>query len=555
MGNNLLSVPSGIESYIELVSNCFYVDKTLFIKEIWENKGSKVKLFTRPRRFGKTLTLNMVKSFFEKTNEDNSKYFKDKLIWKEGKKYQELQGKFPVIFVTLKDCTGFSFQNAFSLLKKTVAREFERHFDVVEKELKNKIKLKKYLKFMDGDMNIDDLKESFIFLSSVLKGIYGEKVIILIDEYDSPIQSGYKNSYYNQIIDLMRGFLSSCLKTNDDNLLFALLTGVLRVSKESLFSGLNNLRVFSVLDDKFSSFFGFTQEEVNNLSKYYGIEDKIPEIKSWYDGYQFGKTIIYNPWSVMNYIEQDCVPKPYWVDTANNSIIGKMISKADDDEIKDLDSLYRGESVFLEIDTEVTYKMIENNEASLLNFLLVTGYLTATEKTNTAGQREVRIPNKEIKGIYQKEIFSGVLHTNYSVKSFLSSLLDANKNKITSILSEVLKKSVSYFDTHENFYHGLLLGMLVTANDFFEVNSNKESGYGRFDIELLPYDKNRKAIIIELKSKNPADKKNIKILAKEALEQINSKEYFYNIKDKGYSGVIKIGIAFSKKNVEVAIGE
>lgn len=555
MKDNLLSIPSGIESYKELVSHCFYVDKTLLIKEIWDDKGSKVKLFTRPRRFGKTVALSMVKTFFEKTKEDNSKFFKDKLIWKEGENYRNLQGQYPVIFVTLKDCNGLSFKNAFSLLKKIIGREFERHFEVVRANPKNQDQLDQYIRFMHGDITVDDLKESFLFLSSVLRRTYGNKVIILIDEYDSPIQSGYKNSYYDKIIDLMRGFLSSCLKTNDDNLLFALMTGVLRVSKESLFSGLNNIRVFSVLENQYSSFFGFTQQEVDAIAKYYNVESKITELKLWYDGYQFGRNIIYNPWSVMNYIAQGCVPKPYWVDTANNSIIGRLISQADAEEIKDLHKLYEGESIFVEIDTEVTYKMIEDNEASLVSFLLVTGYLTATQKVDEAGLCEVRIPNKEIKGIYQKEIFSGVLHTNYSVKSFLRSLLDGDKGKIKTILDEVLNRSVSYFDTHENFYHGLVLGMLVTADDFYEVHSNKESGYGRFDMELVPYDKKRKAIIIELKAKRQGDKKSLSSLAKNALAQITRKKYDSTLRNKEIHGLIKIGIAFSKKNFEVAVEE
>lgn len=556
MKDDMLSLPCGIESYTELVSHCFYVDKTLLIKEIWDDKGSKVKLFTRPRRFGKTVALSMVKTFFEKTKEDNSKFFKDKLIWKEGENYRNLQGQYPVIFVTLKDCNGLSFKNAFSLLKKIIGREFERHFEVVRaSRSKNQKQLDQYIRFMNGDITVDDLKESFLFLSSVLRRTYGNKVIILIDEYDSPIQSGYKNSYYDEIIDLMRGFLSSCLKTNDDNLLFALMTGVLRVSKESLFSGLNNIRVFSVLEDQYSSFFGFTQQEVDGIAKYYNVESKRAELKLWYDGYQFGRNILYNPWSVMNYIAQGCVPKPYWVDTANNSILGRLISQADAEEIKDLRKLYEGESIFVEIDTEVTYKMIEDNEASLVSFLLVTGYLTATQKVDEAGLSEVRIPNKEIKGIYQKEIFSGVLHTNYSVKSFLRSLLDGDKGKIKTILDEVLNRSVSYFDTHENFYHGFVLGMLVTADDFYEVHSNKESGYGRFDMELVPYDKKRKAIIIELKAKRQGDKKSLSSLAKNALAQITRKRYDSTLRNKEIHGLIKIGIAFSKKNVEVAVEE
>lgn len=551
MDKKILSIPFGIESYTELVSNCYYVDKTLFIKEIWEEKGAKVKLFTRPRRFGKTLTLNMVQSFFEKTRIDNSKFFVDKLIWKE-EMYRNLQGKYPVIFLTFKDCVGLDFNGAFSLLSITIATEFRRHYEFVKNNLHDEDLLKAYVKFKNGGFSIGELKDSLHFLSSILKIIYGEKAIVLIDEYDAPIQAGYRNNYYNQIIDLMRGILSSTLKTNDGNLLFALLTGVLRVSKESLFSGLNNIKVYSVLEEKYSSYFGFTQKEVENLAKYYHIEKKIPEIKEWYDGYEFGKTIIYNPWSVMNYIGNNNLPKPYWVDTGNNTIIGKLISKCTPKEIDDLYKLYKGESVFTEVDTEVTYKSIDNNEASLLSFLLVAGYLTATDKANESGQREVRIPNKEIKGIFQKEIFSGVLHTNYNLKSFLQSLLDGDEKGIKDILSAVLTDTVSYFDTRENFYHGLILGMLVTANGFFEVRSNKEEGYGRFDIQLIPKNNNKKAIVIELKAQDPQSQSDLKSGAKLAIKQINDKKYYANLQKK-FKGIIKIGIAFSKKNVEVAV--
>lgn len=494
--------------------------------------------------------MDMVRVFFEKTKEDTSKYFVDRLIWKE-EKYRSLQGKYPVISLTLKDCVGLNFKSALSMLCKTIAKEFKRHFEEVRAHIQDPDLLDQFLKYKSGQITYAELVDSLFFLSFILKTVYKQKVILLIDEYDAPVQSGYKNHFYDEIIVLMRGMLSSVMKTNE-NLQFGLLTGVLRISEESLISGFNNVKVYSVLDQKFSQYFGFTQQEVDAIAGYYGITDKLPEIKEWYDGYQFGKTTIYNPWSILNYVGDGDGPKPYWVSTANNDIIGELFSRATADEINDLEKLYREKSVFTTIDTNVTYKFIEESEVSLLSFLLVTGYLTSTEKVNELGQREVRIPNKEIKGIFQKEIFSGILHTRIDTISFIKAFIEGNPEGIKRRLCEVLTNTVSYFDTHENFYHGLVLGMLVSASDFFSVQSNKEEGYGRFDIRLIPHSKNRKAIIIELKAVDPKRKTDLMEIAKKAIEQIDEKMYHASLKEK-CRGIIKVGIAFSKKKVEVLV--
>lgn len=543
---------TGIDDFKALSSKGYYVDKTEFIKEIIDAETGSF-LFTRPRRFGKSTNMSMLRAFFEKTDEDTSYLFKDKKIWKAGKKYREYQGKFPVISLTLKSIEGKSYKSTLAILSSIINLEFFRHKEILKNKNFFKGYEEKFMHYIKDNLSEEELLISLKFLSDVLCDTYKSKVVILIDEYDSPIQSGYQNNYYKDIINFMRGFLSNVLKSND-NLLFGILTGILRVSKESLFSGLNNLNVYSILEEKYSQYFGFTRDEVDSLLNYYGLQSKSKQMDEWYDGYLFGNTRIYNPWSIMKCVMEKGDPKPYWVDTGRNEEIGLLLSNASDKEIKDLYTLFLGKDVYSEININITYLNILNDEDSLLSFLLVSGYLTITGEKNESKEYKVRIPNKEIHGIYQKEILSGLLNYKDSTKDITQSFIEGNIENIKKSLISILKKA-SHFDTHENFYHGLVLGLLAISENNFVLSSNKEQGYGRFDICLTPRNPKRKAIIIELKSQEKTSIESLKALALKGLNQIEEKEYFEGLDTTVCSSILEYGIAFSKKDVEVACKE
>lgn len=418
---------TGIDNFKALCSKGYYVDKTLFIQEIID-AGEGGFLFTRPRRFGKSTNLSMLRSFFEKTKEDTSYLFKDKKIWNAGEKYRKSQGKFPVIALSLKGVEGKGYKSTLAQLSTAINSEFFRHKDVLKEQSFYEDYEEKFRHFSKDVLTEDELMSSLKFLCDVLSDTYKSQVIVLIDEYDSPIQSGFQNGYYDEIVNFMRVFFSNVLKSND-NVLFGILTGILRVSKESLFSGLNNLNVFSIIDSRFSSYFGFTKEEVSQVLDYYGLKEKSKVIDEWYDGYLFGDSHLYNPWSIMKYITDKGEPMPYWVDTGGYEEIGLLLSKASSKEIKNLYSLYLNQDVYTDINTQVTYLNILNDETSLLSFLLVAGYLTITGERNEAKAYKVRIPNKEIHSIYRKEILSGILKYKGSVTGITQAFLEGKNGK------------------------------------------------------------------------------------------------------------------------------
>lgn len=546
------TIVTGVDDYEALSSEGYYVDKTGLIKEIIDARVGSF-LFTRPRRFGKSTNLSMLCAFFERTDKDTSYLFKDKKIWKAGEKYRSYQGKFPVINLTLKTIEDKDYQSALKRLSSIINLEFFRHKEVMKNRNFFEDYKEKYIHYLKDDLSEAELAISLKLLCDILSDTYKTKVIVLIDEYDTPIHAGYQNKYYDEIINFMRGFLSNVLKSNH-NLLFGILMGILRVAKESLFSGLNNLNVYSVLNNEFSSHFGFTKNEVNELLDYYGLKEKSKEMDEWYDGYRFGDTQIFNPWSIMKYLKEKGDPKPYWVDTGGNEDIGLLLSKASSKEIKDLHSLYLNEDVYTKINTEVRYLNILNDETLLLSFLLVSGYLTTTGERNESKEYKVKIPNKEIFGVYHQEILSGLLKYKGSTSSITEAFLEGNIEEIKKQLATILKK-VSSFDTHENFYHGLVIGLLALSENNFFLASNKEQGYGRFDICLTPKDPKRKAIIIELKSQDKRTKEKLKTLAIQGLNQIEQKEYFQGLNPSRCSSVLEYGIAFSKKEVEIVSKE
>lgn len=540
-------------SYKDISTKSYYVDKTLMIKDIIDS-NVKVSLFTRPRRFGKTINMSMLRVFFEKNeSEDTSIYFKDKKIWDAGEKYQTHQGKYPVIYLSFVGIEAPTFEEIKNDISGLIENEFTRHQDILDSPVLTDIEKKKYNGFIKGEEDESSLKKSIVFLSYILKKVYQMPVIIIIDEYDTPIHSGFYNGYYEDIIKFMRPFLSSTLKFNED-FIYGFLTGILRISKESIFSGLNNVVVYDVLNNYFSSYFGFTEEEVESMCKYYGFEDKIKEVNEWFDGYTFGQTKMYNPWSVSYYV-YDCLggmftPKPYWADTSSNEIIGKLLFSNNDKRISDLNDLISGQSVESTINKDITFNNIDEKVDNLYSFLLMTGYLTAEKEVDGHLFYKLRIPNKEIKSVFGSQILSRVLHLGNGFNTSLGLAFERGDiDKIRKIIGDILKDSASYFDfTREESYQTFLLGLLALCNPKYNLRSNRESGFGRYDLVLKPKSKKVPLIIIEIKATKD-DKKNLDALSKDALKQINKKKYGSEYPSS--KGIIKYGVAFRGKDVSI----
>ena len=405
-----LPLPVGVSDYRLASTEYYYIDKTMMLKDFIDERPM-VTLFTRPRRFGKTLNMDMLRTFFEKTNEDTSKYFKDKKIWEQGEYYRSFQGKYPVIFITLKDVKHNSWDNTFANIGSIISSEYCRHSDLSKSPKLDKKQKDFYDKMVSEKFSAVDLERSLLYLSEMLKKHYGEGAVIIIDEYDTPIQSGHTNGFYDDVIAFMRNLLSGCFKDNK-SLAFGFLTGILRVAKESIFSGLNNLTINSVLDNKYSEYFGFTANEVKEMAAYYSASDKFDEVCEWYDGYRFGKTEIFNPWSVINYFSNDCEPRAFWLSTGSNDIIGEIIKEADNEIYERLSSLVNGGSFTTYIDTSVIYPQIKNNPSSIYSFLLMAGYLKVVKSSVSISgdfMCEVALPNKEISLVYRKEILQKVV--------------------------------------------------------------------------------------------------------------------------------------------------
>lgn len=539
-------LPIGIADFKKASSEYYYVDKTLLIKDFLDKKP-QVSLFTRPRRFGKTLMMDMLRVFFEKTSEDNSIYFKDKNIWKYGEEYTSYQGKYPVIFITFKDLKCSTYDDFFEKIKNLISIEYSRHPELETSPNLNEFEVSQYKKIVNKKASLVDYEMSLEFLSLYLYKHHKKEVIIIIDEYDSPIEQGYTSGFYNKIIDFMRVFFSGGLKDNS-SLAFGFLTGILRVAKESIFSGLNNLKINSILDDEYSEYFGFTKNEVIDLLNYYGYNNKYYEINEWYDGYLFGNKEIFNPWSVINYVSSNCAPKAYWISTGSNDIIGQIIEHASIETIENLQKLLTGNKVLTYIDTNVIYPEIEKNPNSIYSFLLVAGYLKISKKYPQFDGNymcEVQIPNKEISYVYGKEILIKTKRENIAIE-IQQAIFSNNIESLKTLLEKYMTESISSFDAaNETFYHGMMLGLCAIFTNKYKVSSNKESGYGRFDIELIPINKINPGFIFEFKKGN--NENNLKELANVALKQIDEMKYDTNMKKDGIREIIKIGIAFYKK--------
>lgn len=553
-----LPLPIGVADYRLASTEYYYIDKTLMIKEFLDERPM-VSLFTRPRRFGKTLNMDMLRTFFEKTAEDTSVYFRDKAIWQCGERYRSYQGKYPVIFLTFKDVKFTTWQETFQSIRELIAKEAYRHIELKDSDRCDAFDKKAFLRLQQGNADETELANALADLSLALHKHYGIAPIIIIDEYDIPIQQGYMQGFYDKVILFMRNLFSGGLKDNK-HLSYGFLTGILRVAKESIFSGLNNLVINSVLDNKYSEYFGFTASEVQQMAAYYGVADKYAELCAWYDGYRFGRTEIFNPWSVINYFNNGCEPRAFWQTTGSNDIIGEIIGVADAEIYERLTSLVNGKSFVTYIDTSVIYPQIKSNPSSIYSFLLVAGYLKVLKTVPAFSgdfMCEVALPNKEIAYVYNKEILQKLdkLIPMAAAISMQEALYSADSRKLKAVMQSLLANSVSSFDTAgENFYHGFMLGLCALLSNAY-VTSNREAGDGRYDIQLMPKNVALPGILIELKAEKHADAERLKKLAAVALKQINDKNYAADMQSHGVKTIYKYGVAFSGKKVEIEVEE
>ena len=560
------SLPIGVSDFKLATTGYYYVDKTLMIRDFLDKKPM-VSLFTRPRRFGKTLNMDMLRVFFEKTNEDmlrvffektnedTSVYFKDKQIWQCGDYYTKHQGRYPVIFLTFKDVKSMTWEETFQKIRRLISLEFIRHNELETSSVLTAYEKEQY-HLLAGDSGDEvDCQMGLQLLSLLLHKHYGRECIIIIDEYDTPIQQGHTCNFYPEIVNFMRNFFSGGLKDNP-HLAFGFLTGILRVAKESIFSGMNNLKTYSILDDGYSSYFGFTEKEVKDMLRYYGKDDKYNELSEWYDGYRFGNTEIFNPWSVINYISDNCFPKAFWQSTGSNEIIGEIIQTATPEITKDLYKLLCGEKIAAYIDTGVIYPEVQNNPYSIYSFLLVAGYLKVANiypQSDGNFMCDVAIPNKEITFVYEKEVLNRTNQNSLAI-SISQAIFSKDTQKLQALLEDFMVKSISSIDgANEGFYHGMMLGLCAILGNRYKIRSNRESGLGRFDIQLMPLTKGMPGFIFEFKHTKD-EHTDLSALADSALQQIEAKKYDTELRDNGVNSIISIGIAFRGKSAVVRRG-
>lgn len=549
------SLPIGISDYVRAQEEYYYVDKTLLIKEFLDQKPL-VSLFTRPRRFGKTLNMDMLRVFFEISDKNTSKYFADKNIWQCGEEYRSHQGKYPVIFLTFKDVKFDTWDVTIDKIRGLLQEEYGRHQELLNSDKLSQYEKEYFTKIISATANEVELTSSLERLSKMLASHYDKAPVIIIDEYDTPIQEGYSKDFYDEIIGFMRNFFSGAFKDNK-NLSYGFLTGILRIAQESIFSGLNNLTVNSLMDEEYDSFFGFTESEVKAMLSYYGVSDKEEELKDWYDGYLFGSEEIYNPWSVINYISKGCIPQAYWVNTGKNEILDDVLRVATDDITERLYDLLQGERVVARIDQNVVYRSLAEDPANIYSLLLVAGYLKTPKKELQADGSylcEVSIPNREIATVYKSEILSHFLQTGAITRTTANKIAESlyanDYKKLQSAIGEYMDKSIGFFDGGaEGFYHGLMLGLIALMDNQYKIKSNRESGDGRFDVSLIPREKRYPGIILELKWKEKLSDVELEKWSNEALKQIGELRCDSEMKEDGITEILKFGIAFSGKKV------
>lgn len=561
------ALPIGVENFEDLVgSNYYYVDKTMFIKELTDLKG-KVNLFIRPRRFGKTLNLSMIRYFFEnigcqEKKEQNRMLFQGMKIMSAGESYTGQMGMYPVLNLTLKSAKQRDLETALYMIQSEISVEFNRYRDLVEhgKERLASMEYEQYIRMADGKVPEQEIRSSLQLFCRCMRRITGQKTVILIDEYDVPLENAYFQGYYENMVDFIRSLFEAALKTNDD-LQFAVITGCLRISKESIFTGLNHLHIISILDQRYSEHFGFTEPEVRQMMAYYEVESRFPVMKEWYDGYLFGNTEVYNPWSVINflydlYADIHAFPRPYWINTSSNDIIKDLILKADRETKGQIESLLEGEALDIQVHEEVTYQDMHSRGENLWNFLFFTGYLT--KEIEYFKERyiflKVRIPNTEVLTIYENTIMNWFRSSieKRDFRDLYQALEKGDAKRAKNILNEQLFTTISFYDSTENFYHGFLTGILSQSENYL-VKSNRETGNGRSDIMMRSPSLRGRSFILEVKVSEHVD--DMEADAEKALQQIYEKKYMEELRMEGYRSIDCYGIAFFRKDCEICFGD
>lgn len=547
-------IPIGISDFKRLIEGGYlFVDKTLLIQELVE-KGTIVTLIPRPRRFGKTLNLSMVRYFFEKSEHDTSHLFSSLNIWK-SESCRAMQGQFPVIFFSLKDIKHTSWEKTFESLRRLIASEFQRHDYLLEGNFLKAPEKDNYIKILHEEESQTLFEESLKLLTKWLHRYHNKLVVVLIDEYDTPAHASYVGGYYETLIPFLRNWLSGGLKDNS-SLERGVLTGILRIAKESIFSGLNNDSTYTIIDEKFNDKFGLLESEVKDLLEQYGLESKLVEVRSWYDGYQVGSCKgIYNPWSVMKYIAENGALAPYWVNTSDNALMKQLITTGTDALKIDVEILMKGGIIEKNIEEGIVFSNLKKNSDALWSLLLYSGYLTITKAPSYGVPTGMRIPNIEVGEVYKtmvREWFDeSITRDDYNL--LLRSLTSGDIDTFSKIFQRFLISSLSFFDISseepEKVYHIFVLGMLVGLGDHYEVKSNRESGLGRYDVMLIPKKPKDLAIIMEFKKVGSSEKIDLETVADQALKQIEDKKYPQELRARGIKHILHLGFAFRGKEV------
>lgn len=552
-------LPIGVDNFEKVIQGGFYyVDKTLFIKELLDMRA-EVNLFTRPRRWGKTLNVSMLQYFFEDTgdktkNEKRGALFNGLNIMNAGEPYLRHMNAYPVISISLKSAKRSSYSSSYYKLCEELRSEYDRHRGILEKLPKEK--QRRYLSILNNTASPDEYSSGLKFLSEVLQEAYHKKVIILIDEYDVPLENSYFEGFYEEMMDFVRSMFESALKTNPC-LEFAVMTGCLRISKESIFTGLNNLKIISILSEAYGENFGFLQREVDDMLDFYHLRDVRALIREWYDGYQFGNAEVYNPWSVINYVDacitnKEAFPALYWNNTSSNAIVRDLVDRAEPKTKLEIEQLVAGKTIGKPVHEDITYADIYSSEDNLWNFLFFTGYLKKVSMSLRGDSRyvELAIPNREVRYIYNNTIINWIQSKikEKDLSELYQGLLSGDAKRFQKELSALLMESISYMDGGEAFYHGFLLGILENMKEYI-VTSNREGGLGRYDIAVRHLDVSKTPVILELKVSDTF--KGLEASCDEALNQISEKHYDDWLPDEGYSEVINYGVAFFKKQCKI----
>ncbi len=551
-----MQLPIGYDNFKEIVDKKLnFVDKTLFIKEIFDDKGTQAIVITRPRRFGKTLNLSLLHYFLaaEVYGQLTEGLFKGLEITRCEGEYMQHQGKYPVVSVTFKDIRESNHSSACEMLAKLMSRAYREHRYLLMSDKLAPDQKEIFTLILEEKASEASLKMALFDLTYALYLYYEIKPWLLIDEYDTPIHAAYVGGYYDEMIQFMRGLFGAVLK-NNPYLNKAVITGILRIAKESLFSGVNNLKVYSILHDGYSEHFGFTETEVNAILAGSHLVGKAAEIKDWYNGYQFGGTTIYNPWSIANCIKEKGGTEPYWINTSDNQLIKKLLKDSPLDFKTQFENLMRGETTEQLIDDNMVFADLETNSLAVWSLLLMSGYLTPVvcEKTWNDTLCHLRVPNREVNNLYRQIIVSW-LANGYGFdwyRHFTTALISGQIDTLREYLNKILLEVVSYHDLAkepEIFFHGLLLGFIASLQETHEIKSNRESGLGRYDIMLIPKERDRLGIVIDLKAKRANQTQSLETLAKIALDQIDEKQYATEFKPRGISRILKIAIAFEGK--------